>query len=93
MSPIAPRAVHRRTLRRRHGRIDAVVNNAMLLRYEPIENVTGRPDAHGLIGINGAVWGTQALLAHLDPARGGAIINMASPVAGRGYPIPRPTVW
>lgn len=71
----------------RHGRIDAVVNNAMLLRYEPIENVTEATlNRMVSIGINGAVWGTQALLAHLDPARGGAIVNMASPVAGRGYP-------
>ena len=38
------------------------------------------------IGIKGAIWGAQALLAHMDPARGGAIINMASPVAERGFP-------
>ena len=70
-----------------HGRIDAVVNNAMLLRYEPIENVTQDVLTRMVsVGINGTVWGTQALLAHLDPARGGAIINMASPVAERGFP-------
>jgi NAD(P)-dependent dehydrogenase (short-subunit alcohol dehydrogenase family) len=38
------------------------------------------------IGIKGAVWGAQALLAHMDAARGGVLINMASPVAERGYP-------
>ena len=38
------------------------------------------------IGINGSVWGAQALLAHYDAARGGAIINMASPVAEKGFP-------
>ena len=38
------------------------------------------------IGINGSVWGAQALLAHYDPARGGALINMASPVAEKGFP-------
>ncbi len=38
------------------------------------------------IGINGSVWGAQALLAHYDQARGGAIINMASPVAEKGFP-------
>jgi NAD(P)-dependent dehydrogenase (short-subunit alcohol dehydrogenase family) len=38
------------------------------------------------VGIKGAIWGAQVLLAHMDQARGGAIINMASPVAGRGYP-------
>jgi 3-oxoacyl-[acyl-carrier protein] reductase len=69
------------------GRIDAVVNNAMLLRYEPIEKVTDEVlDRMLAIGIKGSVWGAQMLLAHMDTERGGAIINMASPVAERGYP-------
>ncbi|HUK02861.1 MAG TPA: glucose 1-dehydrogenase [Steroidobacteraceae bacterium] len=69
------------------GRIDAVVNNAMLLRYEPIERVTEEVlDRMLAIGIKGAVWGAQLLLAHMDPERGGVLINMASPVAERGYP-------
>jgi meso-butanediol dehydrogenase/(S,S)-butanediol dehydrogenase/diacetyl reductase len=69
------------------GRIDAIVNNAMLLRYEPIEKVTEEVlDRMIGVGIKGAVWGTQALLRHMDPERGGCLINMASPVAERGYP-------
>jgi meso-butanediol dehydrogenase/(S,S)-butanediol dehydrogenase/diacetyl reductase len=69
------------------GRIDAVINNAMLLRYEPLEQVTEEVLARMTgIGIHGTLWGAQALLAHYDPVRGGAIINMASPVAERGYP-------
>ena len=69
------------------GRIDAVVNNAMLLRYEPIENVTDEVLERMLaIGIKGTVWGSQLLLTHMDAERGGAIINLASPVAERGYP-------
>ena len=69
------------------GRIDAVVNNAMLLRYEPIEKVTDEVLERMLgIGIKGSIWGAQMLLAHLDAERGGAIINMASPVAERGFP-------
>ena len=69
------------------GRIDAVVNNAMLLRYEPIERVTDGVLERMLgIGIKGSVWGAQMLLAHMDADRGGAIVNMASPVAERGYP-------
>ena len=69
------------------GRIDAVINNAMLLRYEPLEAITEEVlDRMTGIGINGSVWGAQALLAHYDPKRGGALINMASPVAGRGFP-------
>ena len=70
-----------------NGRIDAVVNNAMLLRYEPIEDVSEAVlDEMLAIGIKGAIWGTQALLAHMDAARGGAIVNMASPVAEKGFP-------
>jgi len=70
-----------------HGRIDAVVNNAMLLKYEPIEAVSESVlDRMLAIGIKGAVWGAQLLLAHRDSSRPGCIINMASPVAERGYP-------
>ena len=70
-----------------NGRLDAVVNNAMLLRYEPIEQVTEAVvDQMLAIGIKGSIWGTQALLAHMDKERGGAIVNMASPVAEKGFP-------
>jgi NAD(P)-dependent dehydrogenase (short-subunit alcohol dehydrogenase family) len=69
------------------GRIDAVVNNAMLLRYEPIEAVTEAVADKMLgVGIKGALWGAQALLANMDAERGGTIINMASPVAEKGFP-------
>jgi len=67
--------------------LDAVINNAMLLRYEPVTAVSERVIDQMLgIGIKGAVWGTQALLAHRKPERGASIVNMASPVAERGYP-------
>ena len=69
------------------GRIDAVINNAMLLRYEPIEKVTDEVLDRMLgVGIKGAIWGVQILLAHMPADKGGAIVNMASPVAVRGYP-------
>lgn len=69
------------------GRIDAVVNNAMLLKYEPVEQVTEETLTRmTAIGINGSMWGAQALLAHYDAARGGALINLASPVAEKGFP-------
>lgn len=72
--------------RESHG-LDAVINNAMLLRYEPITNVSEAVADQMLgIGIKGAVWGTQALLAHRKPDRAASIINLASPVAERGYP-------
>ena len=74
------------TFAQQAGRIDAVVNNAMLIRYDPIERVDEAIiDRMVAIGIKGGIWGVQALLAHYDPARGGAIVNMASPVAERGF--------
>jgi 3-oxoacyl-[acyl-carrier protein] reductase len=69
------------------GRIDAVVNNAMLLRYEPVEQVSEEMLTRmTAVGINGSLWGAQALLAHYDPGRGGVLINMASPLAEKGVP-------
>jgi NAD(P)-dependent dehydrogenase (short-subunit alcohol dehydrogenase family) len=69
------------------GRIDAIVSNAMLIRYDPIEAVSEDVvDTMLGIGIKGAIWGAQALARHMDPARGGVLINMASPVAVRGIP-------
>jgi NAD(P)-dependent dehydrogenase (short-subunit alcohol dehydrogenase family) len=69
------------------GGLDAVVNNAMLLRYEPITAVSEKVADQMLgIGIKGAVWGTQALLQHRKADRGAAIVNLTSPVAERGYP-------
>jgi NAD(P)-dependent dehydrogenase (short-subunit alcohol dehydrogenase family) len=69
------------------GRIDAVINNAMLLKYEPVENISAETLSRmTAIGINGSVWGTQALLKHYDAARGGNLINLTSPVAEKGFP-------
>ena len=72
---------------REHGGIDAIINNAMLLRYEPLSAITDAVATQMLgIGIKGALWGAQALLAHRRGDRSVAIINMTSPVAERGYP-------
>lgn len=71
----------------RGGRIDAIVNNAMLLHYCPVEHV--EPARLGTmldIGIKAVFWSAQALLKHYDPQRGASLINMSSPVAHRGYP-------
>lgn len=74
-------------LAQERGHVDAVINNAMLLHYEPVESITEATlERMVSIGIHGSIWGTQALLAHYDPRRGGAIVNMASPVAERGFP-------
>ena len=69
------------------GRIDAVVNNASVLRYEPFEEVTEAVvDLMIGAGLKSTIWGCQALIRHMDPERGGSIVNYASPVAMRGYP-------
>lgn len=71
----------------RCGRIDAVINNAMWIRYEPIDAVEPETlDRMLAIGLKAPVWGAQAVLRHMDAARGAAIINLASPAADQGYP-------
>ena len=70
----------------RYGRIDAVINNAMWIRYEPVEAVTGETmDRMFAIGLKAPVWGVQALLRHRDPKRPAVAINLASPAADQGY--------
>ena len=69
------------------GHIDAIINNAMLLRYCPVQDVD--EDMLGAmldIGIKALFWSAQAMLKHYDPDKGGTIINLASPVATRGFP-------
>jgi meso-butanediol dehydrogenase / (S,S)-butanediol dehydrogenase / diacetyl reductase len=69
-----------------HAGLDAVINNAMLLRYEPIAAVTEAVVDQMLgIGLKGAIWGAQALLAHMKTDHSTSLINMTSPVAERGY--------
>ena len=71
----------------RAGRIDAIVNNAMMLKYCAIEEVEpGQLSAMLDVGIKALFWSAQALLEHYDPQRGASLINMASPVAQRGFP-------
>lgn len=69
------------------GRIDAIVNNAMILKYAPVQDV--EPETLGAmldVGIKALFWSAQALLEHYDPERGACMINLASPVATRGFP-------
>ena len=69
------------------GRIDAVVNSAMWIRYEPVEEITEETFDRMLgVGLKAPVWGVQAVLRHMDPARGGTVINFSSPAADQGYP-------
>jgi len=70
-----------------HGGVDAVINNASVLVYEPVEAITEATLDHMLAGgLKTLFWGTQAFLAHRDESRPGAIINFSSPVAYRGRP-------
>ncbi len=72
---------------RANGRIDAIVNNAMILHYCPVEQVEpARLGAMLDVGIKALFWSAQALLTHYDPERGASMINLASPVASRGFP-------
>ncbi len=67
------------------GRIDGVVNAAMWIKYSPIGAVdTEIFDRMVSVGLKAPVWGTQAVLRHMDPARGGSVVNFSSPAADPG---------
>lgn len=69
------------------GPLDAVINNASVLRYEAIDDI-GEDTVDLMLGggLKTVFWGAQALLAQMDTAKGGTILNYASPVSYRGYP-------
>jgi NAD(P)-dependent dehydrogenase (short-subunit alcohol dehydrogenase family) len=69
------------------GRIDAVVNNAIWIRYEPVSEVRDETiDRMLAVGVKAVFWGVQALLRHADPERGAVVVNLASPAADLGMP-------
>ena len=69
------------------GPLRAVINNASVLVYEPIENVTEETlDKMLSAGLKSVFWGVQAFLAHRDENATGNILNYSSPVAYRGRP-------
>lgn len=71
----------------RGGRLDAIINNAMILHYCPIQEVEpDRLSAMLDVGIKALFWSAQALLRHYDRDRGACLLNLASPVAQRGFP-------
>jgi NAD(P)-dependent dehydrogenase (short-subunit alcohol dehydrogenase family) len=64
-----------------------VINNASVLVYEPIEDVTEEVlDKMLSAGLKSVFWGVQAFLAHRDENAPGNILNYSSPVAYRGRP-------
>ncbi|GAA0266488.1 SDR family NAD(P)-dependent oxidoreductase [Alteraurantiacibacter aestuarii] len=69
------------------GPLRAVINNASVLVYEPIEQVTEETlDTMLSAGLKSVFWGVQAFLAHRDESAQGNILNYSSPVAYRGRP-------
>ena len=69
------------------GPLRAVINNASVLVYEPIEKVTEETlDRMLSAGLKSVFWGVQAFLAHRDESAPGNILNYSSPVAYRGRP-------
>ena len=69
------------------GPLRAVINNASVLVYEPIEAVTEETlDRMLSAGLKSVFWGVQAFLAHCDESAPGNILNYSSPVAYRGRP-------
>ena len=72
---------------RHAGPLRAVINNASVLVYEPIEQVTEETlDRMLSAGLKSVFWGVQAFLAHRDESAPGNILNYSSPVAYRGRP-------
>ena len=69
------------------GPLRAVINNASVLVYEPIEKVTEETlDRMLSAGLKSVFWGVQAFLAHRAENATGNILNYSSPVAYRGRP-------
>lgn len=66
------------------GPLTGIVNDAIWIRYQPVEDVRGDVLSRMFdVGIKGPVWGVQALLAHRGDAPA-AVVNITSPVAEVG---------
>jgi NAD(P)-dependent dehydrogenase (short-subunit alcohol dehydrogenase family) len=69
------------------GGLNAVINNASLLIYEPIAEVSEATLDRMLgAGFKSAVWGSQLLIRQRKPNVQVCIINFSSPVAFKGFP-------
>lgn len=67
------------------GGLDILVNNAMWIRYEPIEEVEeDTVEKMFSIGLKSIFWAVQAALPKLEERGGGSIINISSIAAIRG---------
>ena len=67
------------------GRLDIVSNNAIVFRREPVSEVREDTCERMIaVGLKSLIWSAQAALRHMDPERGGVIINNTSPAAELG---------
>ncbi|EAQ02027.1 putative oxidoreductase, short-chain dehydrogenase/reductase [Pseudooceanicola batsensis HTCC2597] len=68
--------------RQAFGPVTLLVNNAMWNRYGPLEDQDERlVDRMIDVGFKSVIWGYQAVVPQMREARGGAIVNIASPSA------------
>jgi NAD(P)-dependent dehydrogenase (short-subunit alcohol dehydrogenase family) len=75
------------TVEREYGRLDVLVNNAIWVRYGPIDAITPEMlDRMVGTGFKSVVWGTQVAAALMAKGRGGSIINIASAAGFLGMP-------
>ena len=72
------------TLATAFGPLTSIVNDAVWIRYGPVEDIDEEVlDRMLSVGVKAAFWGVQALLIHgADGQR--AVVNIASPVASLG---------
>jgi NAD(P)-dependent dehydrogenase (short-subunit alcohol dehydrogenase family) len=74
------------------GRLDVVANNAIVFRREPVAEIREETVERMIsVGLKSLIWSAQAALIHMDPERGGVIINNTSPAAELG--VPRSTIY
>jgi NAD(P)-dependent dehydrogenase (short-subunit alcohol dehydrogenase family) len=64
-----------------------MANNAIVYRREPVSEVREDTVEKMIsVGLKSIFWTAQAALLHMDPERGGVIINNTSPAAELGVP-------
>jgi NAD(P)-dependent dehydrogenase (short-subunit alcohol dehydrogenase family) len=75
------------TIERLYGRLDVLVNNAIWVRYGPIDAISPEMlDRMVGTGFNSVVWGTQLASGLMAKGGGGSIINIASAAGFIGMP-------